>query len=108
MVGAPESARLAQAMEAALAAERAAEDAVREAQQAAALAIREATERAAQIARRCDVRVQRVHDGCAAALADRVTTLLREGDAAEGPVQAHDSPLDEPLDRVAAWLTSSR
>ncbi len=103
------SARVAEAMEAALAAERATEDAVREAQQAGALAVQQATERAAQIARHCDERVRRVHDRCAAALTQRVGELALEAGAMErGMERVNETALDSLLDRVAAWLTSSK
>jgi hypothetical protein len=92
-------------MEAALAAERAAEDAVREAQRDSARAIQEATERAGQIARRCDERVTRIHDHCAAALADRIATLRLDEDAVHA-TRAPDADIATLLDRVAAWLTS--
>jgi hypothetical protein len=103
------SARVIEAMETALAAERATEDAVREAQQAGALAVQQATERAAQIARCCDGRVRRVHDRCADALTQRVGELVLEADAMErGTARANETALDSLLDRVAAWLTSSK
>ena len=109
MTAPDQSARVAEAMEAALAAERATEDAVREAQQAGALAVQQATERAAQIARRCDERVRRVHDRCAAALTQRVGELVLEADAMEqGMARVNETALDSLLDRVAAWLTSSK
>jgi hypothetical protein len=108
MVAPDQSVRVAEAMDAALTAERAAEEAVREAQLAGALAIREATELAAQIASRCDERVRRVHDRCAAALAQHVADLVKEDPAERFAVQVHDTQLDELLDRVAAWLTSSK
>ena len=103
----PQSAGVAEAMDAALAAEQAATDAVRRAQQGGALAVQEATERAAQIAYRCDERVRRVHDRCAAALAQQVTELVLEGNAAKQlAARSQHSPSDSLLDRVAAWLTS--
>ena len=108
MVAPRQSTRVAEAMEAALAAERAAEEAVREARQAGALAVRESTERAAQIASRCDERVRRVHDRCAAALAQHVADLVKVDPAERFAAEVHDTQLDALLDRVAAWLTSSK
>lgn len=109
MAAAPQSTRVAAAMVAALAAERATEDAVREAQQTGALGLREATERAAQITRRCDERVRQVHDSCAAALVQRISELMGQSDTAhESTARLHDARLDALLDRVAAWLTSSK
>jgi flagellar biosynthesis/type III secretory pathway protein FliH len=100
------SADVAEAMDAALAAERAAEDAVREAQRAGAIAVQAATEQAAQIAHRCDERVRRVHDRCAAALAQRVAELVQESAATSRLTQrSHETPSESLLDRVAAWLT---
>ena len=109
MAAAPQSISVAAAMDAALAAERATEDTVREAQQAGTRVVRAATERAARIARRCDERVRRVHDSCAAALARRVSELME----APGPVpglaaRSQDATLDAVLKRVAAWLTSAK
>lgn len=103
----PRSAGVAEAMEAALAAERAAEDAVREAQRAGAIAVQNATERAAQIAHRCDERVRRVHDRCAAALAQQVAELVQESAATSRlALRSQETPPDALLDRVAAWLTT--
>jgi hypothetical protein len=99
--------RLLAAMEAALAAERATENAVSEAQQAGARAVREATERAAQIARRCDERVRHVHDGCAAALAWRVSEQMGQPLPAL-TTRSQEATLDAVLHRVAAWLTSAK
>jgi hypothetical protein len=94
-------------MDAALAAERAVEEAVREAERAGALAVQEATDRAAEIAHRCDERVRRVHDRCAAALARQVAELSREDNVTERLVAASQrTPSESLLDRVAAWLTS--
>ena len=108
MVAPGQSVRVAEAMDAALTAERAADEAVREAQHAGALAIREATEHAAQIARRCDERMRRVHDRCAVALAQHVADLAKEDPTERFAAQLNDAQLDELLARVAAWLTSSR
>jgi len=108
MVAPRQSVRIAEAMDAALTAERAAEEAVGEAQHAGVLVIREATEHAAQIARRCDERVRRVHDRCAVALAQHVADLVKEDPAERFAAEVHDAQLDELLARVAAWLTSSR
>jgi hypothetical protein len=100
---------VAEAMDQALRAERAADNAVREAQQAGALAVQQATERAARIARRCDERVSRIHDRCAAGLAQRVRELVLESDTVAPPAARLDEAvLDSLLDRVAAWLTSAR
>jgi hypothetical protein len=96
-------------MDAALAAERATEDAVREAQQEGTRVVHAATELAAQIARRCDERVRRVHDSCAAALARHVNELMGSPDPEPGPgARSQDATLDVVLERVAAWLTSSK
>lgn len=109
MIASAQSARVAEAMEAALSAERAGEEAVREAQQAGALAVQQATEHAAHIARRCDERVRRVHDRCAAALTQRVSELVLEEGAMEGEAALPDeTALRSLIDRVAAWLTSSK
>lgn len=109
MAAAPQSIRVVAAMDAVLAAERATEDAVREAQQAGTRAVHQATERAAQIAHRCDERVRRMHDSCAAALARRVRELMAE--TAQAPAltaRSHEATLDAVLNRIAAWLTSSK
>ena len=109
MAAAPQPVRVVDAMDAALAAERATEDAVSEAQQAGTLAVRRATERAAQIARRCDERVRRMHDSCAAALARRVSELMGKPAPVLGPTaRSQEATLDAVLNRVAAWLTSSK
>jgi len=107
MAAPPQSAGVAEAMDAALAAEQAVEDAVREAERAGALAVQEATERAAEIAHRCDERVRLVHDRCATALARQVTELAVEGNAAKRLAErSQQTASDSLLDRVAAWLTS--
>jgi hypothetical protein len=109
MAAAPQPISVLAAMDAALAAERATEDAVSEAQQAGERAVRAATERAAQIARRCDERVRRVHDGCAAALARRVGELMERPAPVPGlTARSQEATLDAVLKRIAAWLTSSK
>jgi hypothetical protein len=109
MATAPQPIRVVAAMDAALAAERATEEAVREAQQAGTYAVRAATERAALIARRCDERVRGVHDSCASALARRVSELLEAPDPVPGHTAlSQEATLDAVLNRVAAWLTTSK
>jgi hypothetical protein len=49
--------------------------------------------------------VTRIHDHCAAALADRIATLRLDEDAVHA-ARAPDADIATLLDRVAAWLTS--
>jgi hypothetical protein len=108
MATAPQPIRVVAAMDAALAAERATEDAVGEAQQAGTYAVRAATERAALIARRCDERVRHVHDSCAAALARDSELTVKPAPVPGLTARSQEATLDAVLHRVAAWLTSSK